>query len=219
VDPAAGPGGPISFIVATWNISGPGSFNGLLAADTRMTASEPTDRECADLSRKGDHGAFSRLVRRYQDRTYRFILRMVGSHDEAIELTQDTFIKAWQALPEWRPEAEFRTWLFRIASNAATDSLRRRKLVQFVPLEEDYDVPAETPGPEAQLRVKQQLRALESALARLPHEQREVVLLRDVEDMSYAEIGATLRINEGTVKSRLARAREALLAHRKRENA
>ncbi len=184
-----------------------------------MTEPEPTDRECADLSRNGDHAAFGQLVRRYQDRVYRFILRMVGSHDEALELAQDTFIRAWQGLPDWRPEAEFRTWLFRIASNAATDSLRRRKVVQFVPIEEDYDIAGETPGPQAQLRIKQELRALESALGRLPHEQREVVLLRDVEDMSYAEISATLRVSEGTVKSRLARAREALVAYRKRETA
>ena len=184
-----------------------------------MTQSEPTDREFAHLSQQGDHGAFSRLVRRYQDRIYRFILRMVGSHDEAIELTQDTFIKAWQALPEWRPEAEFRTWLFRIASNMALDCLRRRKVVQFVALDEDYDVSDETGNPETLLRTKQRLRALDLALGRLPHDQREVVLLRDVEDMSYAEISATLRISEGTVKSRLARAREALLAYRRRENA
>lgn len=180
---------------------------------------ELTDRECVLLSQQGDHAAYSVLVRRYQDRIYRFILRMVGSRDEALELAQDVLIKAFQALPGWRPEAEFRTWLFRIASNTATDALRRRKVVEFVALDEDYDVPGEGAGPEAQLAAKQQLRELDAALNRLPPDHREILLLREVEDMSYSEIGAALGITEGTVKSRLARAREALIDHYRRNNA
>ncbi|MBI3042560.1 MAG: sigma-70 family RNA polymerase sigma factor [Betaproteobacteria bacterium] len=158
------------------------------------------------------------LVRRYQDRVYRYILRMVGSRDEALELMQEAFIKAWQALPGWRPEAQFRTWLFSIASNTATDSLRRRKVVEFVPLDEDYDVPGEAADPAGQLQAKQRLRALEAALNRLPDDQREIVLLREIEDMSYSEISAALGISEGTVKSRLARAREALVGHYRRKD-
>ncbi|OGA71975.1 MAG: RNA polymerase subunit sigma-24 [Betaproteobacteria bacterium RIFCSPLOWO2_12_FULL_65_14] len=184
-----------------------------------MNHTEPTDRRLALLCQRGDQKAFSELARRYQDRLYRFILRMVGSHDEALELAQDTFIKAWQALPDWRPDAEFRTWLFRIGSNAAMDALRRRKVVEFVAMEDDYDAPGGSEDPEAQLQTKQRLRALEAALGRLPHDQREVVLLREIEDMSYSEIGAVLGINEGTVKSRLARAREALINDRRRTNA
>ncbi len=180
---------------------------------------ELTDRECAELSRQGSHAAYATLVRRYQDRVYRFILRMAGSRDEALELTQDVLIKAFQALPGWRPEAEFRTWLFRIAANTATDALRRRKVVEFVALDEDYDVPDEGAGPEAQLAAKQQLRALDVALNRLPPDHRQIVLLREVEDMSYSEIGAALGITEGTVKSRLARAREALIDQYRRKNA
>ena len=172
---------------------------------------EPTDRECAELSQQGNHAAYTTLVRRYQDRLYRFILRMVGSRDEALELAQDVLFKAFQALPAWRPQAEFRTWLFRIAANAATDALRRRQTVEFVALDEDYDVPGEGAGPEAQLAARQQLRALDAALSRLPPDHREILLLREVEDMSYGEIGAALGITEGTVKSRLARARAALI--------
>jgi RNA polymerase sigma-70 factor (ECF subfamily) len=184
-----------------------------------MTHPEPTDREYARLSQGGDRNAFAQLVRRYQDRLYRFILRMVNSHDEALDLTQDTFIKAWQALPDWRPDAEFRTWLFRIGSNAAMDCLRRRKVVEFVGIDEDYDAPGGAADPEAQLQTKQRLRSLEVALNRLPADQREIVLLRDIEDMSYADIAAVLGINEGTVKSRLARAREALIDYRRRMDA
>lgn len=180
---------------------------------------ELTDREYVGLSQRGNRGAFGKLVRRYQDRVYRFILRMVHSHDEALELTQDAFIKAWQALPEWQPDAEFRTWLFRIASNAALDSLRRGKVVEFVALEEDYDVPGEFADPEAQMQARQRLRALDAALNRLPHDQRKIVLLRELEDMSYSEISAALGISEGTVKSRLARAREALIGYYRQKEA
>lgn len=187
--------------------------SGQLSGQGGSVQSEPTDNECVTRSRQGDSNAFGTLVRRYQDRLYRFILRMVGSRDEALELTQEVFLKAWQALPGWRPEAQFRTWLFSIASNAATDSLRRRKVVEFVPLDEEYDVPGEASDPARQLQAKQRLRALEAALSRLPDDQREIVLLREIEDMSYSDISATLGISEGTVKSRLARAREALVGH------
>jgi RNA polymerase sigma-70 factor (ECF subfamily) len=188
------------------------------AGQTNIAQSELTDHECAARSQQGDRNAFSALVRRYQDRIYRFLLRMVGSRDEALELSQEAFLKAWQALPGWRPEAQFQTWLFRIASNAATDSLRRRKVVQFVPLDEDYDAPQETADPAGQLEAKQRLRALEAALNRLPADQRAIVLLREIEDMSYSEISAALGVSEGTVKSRLARAREALVGHYRRKN-
>jgi RNA polymerase sigma-70 factor (ECF subfamily) len=183
-----------------------------------MAQSELTDRECVALSQQGDRNAFSALVRRYQDRVYRFVLRMIGSRDEALDLTQEVFIRAWQALPDWEPQAQFRTWLFRIAANAATDTLRRRKVVEFVALDEDYDVPGTGVDPEVQLQTKQRLRALEAALERLPHEQREIVLLRELEDMSYGEISAALGVAEGTVKSRLARAREALMSHYRRKD-
>jgi RNA polymerase sigma-70 factor, ECF subfamily len=173
---------------------------------------EQTDRDTVRRAQQGDHAAYGVLVRRYQDRIYRYLLRLTGSHDEALELTQDAFIKAWEALPGWRPEAQFHTWVFRIASNAAMDALRRRKVVDFVALDEDYDAPAETPGPEGQLATKQRLGALDAALGRLPLEQREMILLREVEGLSYEEISAALGIHEGTVKSRLARARAALAA-------
>lgn len=130
-----------------------------------------------------------------------------------MELAQDTFVRAWQALPQWQPTARFRTWLFRIASNAALDLLRRRKTVQFVPLEDSFDAVHPGPGPERQALLTQAIRGLEVALALLTPEHREVLLLREVEGMSYEEIGQVLSLSEGTVKSRLARARAALIEH------
>ena len=170
------------------------------------------ESELIVLAQQGDQAAYGVLVRRHQDRIYRHLLNLTGSREEALELAQQAFIEAWQALPNWRPNAQFHTWVYRIASNAAIDVLRRRKVVRFVPLDDDHDAPADQPGPEAQLQARQSLRALDAALARLPPQQREIVLLREVEGLSYAELAATLGIDEGTVKSRLARARAALAA-------
>ncbi|MDP2810758.1 MAG: sigma-70 family RNA polymerase sigma factor [Rhodocyclaceae bacterium] len=166
----------------------------------------------------GDQRAFAMLVRQYQDRVFRFILRLIGAREEAMDLTQETFMKAHQALPGWRPEAQFRTWLFRIAHNAALDVLRRRQHIEFVPLvelaagEEDHDLPDPAPQPDQHLADRQSIDLLERTLRELPAEHREILLLRELEEMSYAEIAATLGIAEGTVKSRLARARSAALA-------
>ena len=175
-----------------------------------MIVKQPSDAESVRLAQAGDRVAFAHLVRRHQGGVHRFIMRMLGSHEEALELTQETFIKAWHALPRWQPQAQFKTWIYRIASNTAMDALRRRKIVEMVPLEEDYDAPSQGAGPEVQFESRQRLGALESALAALSLEQREVILLREIEGLSYAEIGAALDLQEGTVKSRLARAREAL---------
>ena len=76
-----------------------------------------SDIELVQDVKNGDRKSFSELVRRHQDRVYRYLLRMLGSHDDALELAQDAFVKAWQALPQWQPEAQFRTWLLRIANS------------------------------------------------------------------------------------------------------
>jgi RNA polymerase sigma factor (sigma-70 family) len=180
---------------------------------------DDAENELAAQARDGDRQAFTRLVRRYQDRVFRFILRMIGNRDEAMDLTQESFMKAYQALPGWRPEARFSTWLFQIARNATLDTLRRRQCVDFVALDAcqpgdaAIDPRDGAPLPDEQLADRQHIGLLERALRALPVDQREILLLRELEDMSYADIAATLSINEGTVKSRLARARVAALAH------
>ena len=176
-----------------------------------MLASDGRDEDWVRCAQAGEGKAFSELVRRHQDHVYRYLLRMLGSHDDALELTQDAFVKAWQALPQWQPEAQFRTWLFRIANNAALDALRRRKLVEFVPLEDSFDAPSSEPDPEHQAQATQEVRQLEASLKKLRPEHREILLLREVEEMSYEEIGRVLSLSEGTVKSQLARARVALI--------
>lgn len=171
------------------------------------------DEQCAALAQQGQRGAFTALVRRYQDRIYRFLLRLTHSPDDARELAQETFLHAYQALPRWTPQARLSTWLFRIARNLAFDWLRRGKRVAFVPWDEDQAAshPDPAPAPDAVLETAQRFQGLEKALARLPPEHREILLLREIEEMSYEDIAAVLQLNIGTVKSRIARARAGLL--------
>lgn len=170
------------------------------------------DNALAVRAREGDRNAFAELVRRHQDRVFRFLVRLTGSRDDALDVAQDSFLRAWQALPGWRPEAKFGTWLFQIARNAALDLLRRRGTVEVA------TDPAALPeqwrhgdDPFVRLDGTQRVRLLERALAELSPEHREILLLREIEEMGYEEIAATLDLTEGTVKSRLARARTALL--------
>jgi len=181
-----------------------------------MLAHDAPDEDWVRRVQAGDRKAFAELVRRHQRPVHRYLLRMLGSHDDAMELTQEAFIKAWQALPQWRPEAQFRTWLFRIANNTALDALRHRKLIEFVPLEDSFDAPGSEPDPAHQAQVTQEVRQLDTSLKKLMPEHRQILLLREVEEMSYEEIGSVLSLNEGTVKSRLARARAALIEIRAR---
>lgn len=171
------------------------------------------DDECIARAQRGEHAAFSELVARYQDRIYRFLVRLTRSQDDALELTQETFLSAYEALERWRPEARFTTWLFHIARNQAFDWLRRGKRVEFVALEEDDEtsLPDPAPTPDAALETRQRFHGLEHALARLPTEHREILLLREIEEMSYEDIATVLDIGLGTVKSRIARARTGLL--------
>lgn len=169
------------------------------------------DQECVLRAQRGEGRAFSELVTRYQDRVYRFLLRLTRSQDDALDLTQDTFMRAYQGIDRWRPDALFRTWLFRIARNVAFDRLRRDKRVEFVELDEELDVADPAAGPEAVVETAQRYRLLEASLERLPAEHREILLLREIEEMSYDDIAQVLDLHIGTVKSRLARARAALL--------
>lgn len=159
----------------------------------------------------GNRQAFAELVRDHQSRVFNFIRRLLGSADEAADLTQETFIRAYQALPRWRPEARFQTWLLQIARNAALDALRQRQRRADEPLELHAEPVDPAPSPLRQLQSARHMVLLERLLARLPREQREILLLREVEGLSYDELASILKINGGTVKSRLARAREALL--------
>jgi RNA polymerase sigma-70 factor (ECF subfamily) len=167
----------------------------------------------------GEDDLFGMLVRRYQTRVHAHVAKMIGQRDDALDLTQEIFLKVYQALSRFNPEYKFSTWLFRIAGNAAIDHLRKKRL---------KTVPLEVPDPDGQGRVSSQeyssadldpyglLRNLERgnaisrAIADLPLEFRELIALRHFAGLSYEEIAEVKEMPLGTVKNKLFRARAVL---------
>lgn len=164
----------------------------------------------------GDPHAFAQLVARYQKPVYNLVLRTVGNEQDALDLTQETFVRAWRGLPGFRAEAKFSTWLYRLASNVSIDFLRAQKNRRTVSLsaqeesDQAWEMPDPAPGPEARVLQREQAAQLRRALEQLRPEQRQILTLRSMQGLSYEEIGQCLGLRAGTVKSRLARAREQL---------
>jgi RNA polymerase sigma-70 factor (ECF subfamily) len=172
------------------------------------------DAQLVSRSKTGDVEAFGELVRRYQKPVFRIVLRMVKSPDDADDITQDTFVRAFRGLKTFKEEFDFHPWLFRIAYNQSINFLNKRKRQAAVDLD---DVPERDiksgPEPESPIQSasrQELLTRLERALERLPEEQRTVFLLRVQDGLSYEEIADTMGTPKGTVMSRLARARMAL---------
>lgn len=156
------------------------------------------------------------LVREHADRVYRLAYRLSGDAQDAEDLTQETFIRVFRSLSNYQP-GTFEGWLHRITTNLFLDMVRRRGRIRMEALPEDYDrVPADGPGPEQVFHDARLDPDLQSALDSLAPEFRAAVVLCDIEGLSYEEIGATLGVKLGTVRSRIHRGRQALreyLAH------
>lgn len=181
---------------------------------------EPSDWELVAYAQTGDDQAFARLVRRYEQGVVAFCQRMVGSRDDAEDLAQDSFIRVYRYLNRLRPEARFSTALFGIARNLTLNFLRDRGRrgrgkTQSLTRDDDLQAPihdeANNPGRRARLREMETL--LERALERVSPEHREVLVLRELNGLDYEAIAAVTKCRKGTVKSRLARAREQLRLH------
>ena len=174
------------------------------------------DPQLVRLVLDGDTEAFNDLVERHQSRAYNLCVRMLGDADAAADVAQDAFISAYKHLPSLR--GEFRPWLMRIVANGCRDVLRSQKRRPSVSLDlerDDDDTPAMQladtgDGPEAALMKSELQKTIASALAEIPDDQREVVILSDIQGLSYQEIADMTGINIGTVKSRLNRARSRL---------
>ena len=176
------------------------------------------DTELVRKAAAGDSDAFEQLVLSYEKPIYNLCLRMCGNAEDAMDLTQETFLKAWRSLGSFRADAAFSTWLYRLCSNLCIDHLRREQKRKVLPLHvEDsdgngrpLDVPDPAAGPEERLSAQEDRQRVADALQSLEPEYREALTLRVIHDLSYADIAAVLQVREGTVKSRIARAREKM---------
>lgn len=165
----------------------------------------------------GDTSAFEQLVRLHQDRIYSLCRHLLGNAQEAEDAAQDSFIKAYRNLPHFTPDASFYTWLYRIAVNTCLDYKKRPFLASLFarsPDDEEFEaweLPDEL-SPERLYESKEMGQALQRALQKLSPKLKAVIVLKEMEGLSYEEIAEVLDVSLGTVKSRLSRAREELFA-------
>ncbi len=172
------------------------------------------------LVQGGELDAFEALVRAHEKTVYNLALRMTGNPQDAEDMAQEAFLKAYRSLPEFRGESKFSVWLYRIVSNVCLDHLRKqsRRPSSSLTVEDDdgeeqqFEVPDESASPEKLLEQKLMREAVQRGLNELPDEQRQILLLREIRGLSYEEIGEALGLEAGTVKSRIFRARKRLCA-------
>lgn len=184
-----------------------------------------TDQD-AELIRRvqaGERSAFDLLVLKYQQRVVNLVHRYVYDHAEALDVAQETFIKAWRAMPGFRGESAFYTWLYRIAVNTAKNHLESRHR-QPQPVDAELEILEQIEGgtklrelatPEDYLHESELAQAIRSAIAELPEDYRSAFSLRELEGLSYEEIAQVMNCPIGTVRSRIFRAREMVDARLK----
>ena len=176
------------------------------------------DSKLVKRVQNGDKGAFDLLVLKYQHKIVNLVMRYVRDPELALDIAQEAFIKAYRALPRFRGDSAFYTWMYRIAVNTAKNHLaaqRRRPMDVELDLQdpEQYDLHAklkETDTPEGVTLSQELQRAVEKAIAGLPDDLRTAIILRELDGMSYEEIAQTMECPVGTVRSRIFRARDAI---------
>ena len=181
-------------------------------------ANESTDKELVKRVQKGDKGAFDLLVLKYEHKIVNLVMRYVRDPEQALDITQEAFIKAYRALPRFRGDSAFYTWLYRIAVNTAKYSLaaqRRRPMDIELDMQDpdQYGLHAklkETDDPEGVTLSRELQETLERAIEALPDDLRTAIILRELDGMSYEEIAQTMDCPVGTVRSRIFRARDAI---------
>jgi RNA polymerase sigma-70 factor (ECF subfamily) len=176
---------------------------------------EAEDREWVRKFQAGKEEGFNRLVHRHKDRIFGLCLRMLaGNRDDAEDAAQETFVKVFHGLAAFRMESKFSSWLYRIAVNTCKNKLtslphRQAKLHRGLEAAENDAAPS-SPSPAQVLDARGKRESIEAAIARLPEDQRILVVLRDIEGRSYEEIAESTGLNPGTLKSRLNRGRRQL---------
>jgi RNA polymerase sigma-70 factor (ECF subfamily) len=190
--------------------------------------SSTSDERLVEAAKKGDMAAFEELVARHRDKIYARAFSMMRNEDEAVDLSQEAWVKSWQRLQQFQGDSSFGTWMTRIVINLCLDQLRRRKRQRTESIEEmdeesggvERQMPVVTVNPTERLERGELRKRIDGALGQLSHEHRTVLVLHEFEDMEYKEIARTMGCSIGTVMSRLFYARRkmaVLLANLKNE--
>ena len=193
-------------------LSMPGLGKSLSRTDSSPV--ELDDQQLVTASKRGDQDAFAQLVQRYQRRIFNLVYRMLQQYEEASEITQETFLAAWQGLPSFRGDARFATWLYRIAYNCALKQLETRKrdwaLQAALQAEQALEGEDTYKRADAQIDEHERQAFVQEHLSRLPAKYRAVLILRHLQDMTYEEMAEILTMPVGTIKTHLFRARNLL---------
>lgn len=168
-------------------------------ADARQAA-RVAERETIAACQRGDTEAFDRLVERYQRDVYRLCYRYVGHHEDANDLAQEAFLRAWRSIGRFRGESAFSTWLYRIAVNAC---LNQRALKRVPTQDLPETLPDPSRGAQVRAEAEDEARRVRGAIARLPEKQRATLILKLYHDLSHEEVASVLGSSVGTVKSNL----------------
>ena len=177
----------------------------------------PDEKILIAKSQKGDVFAFEELIAAYQHKIFNLVYRYIGNHHDALDMTQEVIIRVYKALPGFRGDASFSTWIYHIVSNVCYDELRRRSKHREHSVDEEIitesgeiirDLPDQSPSLESIYEDKETSEYMQELINRLPDEYRLVILLREISGFSYLEIAQQLHISIGTVKSRISRARK-----------
>jgi RNA polymerase sigma-70 factor, ECF subfamily len=185
------------------------------AKDWRLELDSDSDNALVRKARNGDFSAFERLFERHRTLVFRFAYQMIPRRDDAEDIVQEAFVRAYQNLERYRDEAKFTTWLLRIVTNLCTDQARMSTRRQALEQQESgggltWMTVGNTDDPVQNLEADRRVEALRRALAALPIHHRTAIVLRDVEERDYADIAAILGCTVGGAKLRVLRARRAL---------
>ena len=177
------------------------------------TDDNPTDQQLIAETLDGQTAAFGRLVHKYQDRLFNSMVHMLRNPSDAEDVVQDAFLLALRKLDTFKGNSQFYTWLFRIARNTAISKLRRKKptvSLESTDSEQRLDFPDDSPAPSAEMERRERQTELMRAMDKLSGEHREILVLREMEELDYESISEITELPVGTVRSRLHRARSQL---------
>lgn len=177
-----------------------------------------TEQELISKAKSGDQDAFGQLVLDHQNKVYTLAVRFVGDREDAADLAQEAFLKAWRSLSTFQGESSFATWMHRLTTNVCLDWLRKQSRRQNISVavslddeEANWTEPADSrQDPQERLEQTERKQALTQAMQELTEQHRRLLLMREVSGLSYQEIADALEVDLGTVKSRIARARMQL---------
>jgi len=177
------------------------------------------ERDLVERAKSGEVEAFEQLILNCQKKVFNIAYRMIGNYDDANELAQEVFLRAFRSMKKFKGDALFSTWIYKVTVNVCLDEIRKRKKKIVVSLDQEIEIkdgevkrqiPDNAPTPDIELETKELKNAVNESIQQLPDDYKSIIVLRDIQGFSYFEISKIVNCPEGTVKSRISRARKAL---------